>query len=74
VNRIPQIYQNENLNPSKPMIRLTAPSLKFFLTSLALFLFAVAEEFSVNLSPFPNAYAFIAAWVVLAVGCVLKGV
>lgn len=56
------------------MFRLTAPSMKFFLVSLGLFLFAIAEEFSIDVSPFSNTYAFMAAWVVLALGCVLKGV
>ncbi|MDF1751759.1 MAG: hypothetical protein P1U89_03185 [Verrucomicrobiales bacterium] len=54
-------------------MRLTAPSKLFFLISFVLFLLAVLGTFGVISFAYIT-YSLIAAWVVLALGCILRGV
>ena len=54
-------------------MRLTAPSKIFFLISLVLFVVGALGVFSIISFGYIS-YALIAAWVVLALGCILTGV
>lgn len=55
-------------------MKLSAPTQLFFIISLVLFVLALLGNFAV-VAPLVTyaAYMFIAAYVVLALGCILKG-
>ena len=55
-------------------MRLSPPTKVIFLVSLVFFVIGVLNHFGVYTVPIVAAWAFLVAWVVLAAGCVLKGI
>ncbi len=60
--------------PPIAVMRLTPPSKLFFLISLTLFVIGALGVFGVVSVGFNLSYTLMAAWIVLALGCLLKGV
>ncbi|MDF1754778.1 MAG: hypothetical protein P1U89_18475 [Verrucomicrobiales bacterium] len=55
-------------------MNLSAPTKLFFLISLVFFVLGVLDQFGVFSAPFVAAWDYLIAWVVLALGCLLKGI
>ncbi|MDF1811182.1 MAG: hypothetical protein P1V20_03180 [Verrucomicrobiales bacterium] len=54
---------------------LSAPTKLFFLISLVFFVLGVLDQFGVfSIHSLISAYDYLIAWVVLAAGCIFKGI